>query len=116
MDLKYNCGDDRNSDEQLYINVHEFHFVSNKTLNANDFYRLCQKEKNLTEIDGVLDSITAEGRIMKKESTSPKFRSVQNVIDDLKAFELREEFISKIEFDIESLGWEDVLEGREMFN
>lgn len=32
MDLKYNCGDDRNSDEQLYINVHEFHFVSNKTL------------------------------------------------------------------------------------
>lgn len=107
MDLIKKDGDnDRNRGEQLdYIKAHEFHFVSNKAPNDNDFYKLCQKEekeKNLTAIDGVLDSITAEGRKTKKGSTSLKYRSVQNIIDDLKAFELREELISKIEFDIES--------------
>ena len=108
MDLIKKDGDnDRSRGEQLdYINVHEFHFVSNKAPYDNDFYKLCQKEKkekNQTAIDGVLDSITAEGRKTKKESTSSKYRSVQNIIDDLKAFELREEFILKIKFDIESI-------------
>ena len=109
MDLIKKDGDnDRNKGEQLdYINAHEFHFVSNKAPNDNDFYKLCKKEKKeikQTAIDEVLDSITTEGRKTKiKESTSPKYRSVQNIIDDLKAFELREEFISKIVFDTESL-------------
>lgn len=108
MDLIKKDGDnERKRGEQLdYINAHEFHFVSNKAPYDNDFYKLCQKvnkEKNLTAIDGVLDSITAEGRKTKiKESTSPKYRSVQNIIDDLKTFDLREEFISRIKFDIES--------------
>lgn len=110
MDLIRKDGDnDRNRGEQLdYISAHEFHFVSNKAPNDNNFYKLCQKvnnEKNLSAIDGMLDSISAEERKTKaKESTSPKCRSVQDIIDDLKAFELREEFISKIKFDIENLG------------
>lgn len=108
MDLiKKDGNNDRNRWDQIdYINAHEFHFVSNKAPYDNDFYKLCLKEikeKSRTAIDKVLDTITAEGRKTKKESTSPKYRSVQNIIDDLKAFELREEFISQIKFDIENL-------------
>ena len=108
--IKKDGKQDRTKDEQLkYIDTHKFHFVSNKAPYDNGFYQLCQKdgiEQNLTAIDAVLDFITAEGRSTETKvghDFYKKYRSVQNIIDDLKAFELRKEFISQIRFETASL-------------
>lgn len=110
MDLIKNDGkQSRSLKEQLgYINSHEFHFVSNKAPFENEFFKLCQKDVEditIEAINSVLDTITAMGRNSGREDTaetSTKHRSVQDIIDDLKAFELRREFVLKIKFDVES--------------
>ena len=109
MDLiKHDVNQNRSLKEQLgYINSHGFHYVSNKAPFENEFFKLCQKDEEhitIEAIDGVLDTITAMGRNSNREETAAatKYRSVQDVIDDLKAFELRREFVLKIKFDVES--------------
>lgn len=108
LDLIKTDGDKkRTKEEQVrYINTHKFHFVTNKVPINNGFYKLCQKNKeevDLHTIDSVLDAITAEGRNSGKKGCHGNYRSVQEIIDDLKAYELRREFISNIEFETESL-------------
>lgn len=108
LDLIITDGDKkRTKEEQVrYINTHKFHYVTNKVPINNVFYKLCQKNKeevDLHTIDSVLDAITAEGRNSGKKEGHGNYRSVREIIDDLKAYELRREFISNIEFEIESL-------------
>lgn len=106
LDLIITDGDKkRTKEEQVrYINTHKFHYVTNKVPINNVFYKLCQKKDiDLQAIDSVLDVITGEGRNFGKKKDHGNYRSVQEIIDDLKTYELRREFISNIEFEIESL-------------
>lgn len=106
LDLIMSDGDKkRTKEEQVrYINTHKFHYVTNKVPINNVFYKLCQKKDiDLQAIDSVLDVITGEGRNLGKKKDHGNYRSVQEIIDDLKTYELRREFISNIEFEIESL-------------
>lgn len=106
LDLIITDGDKkRTKEEQVrYINTHKFHYVTNKVPINNVFYKLCQKKDiDLQAIDCVLDVITGEGRNFGKKKDHGNYRSVQEIIDDLKTYELRREFISNIEFEIESL-------------
>lgn len=93
-------GSDRTIEEQKrYIDEHKFLFVSNKEYNDNKFAKFCIDFQNGSAqkgIDQVLDDITGEG---KSRETTDKGRTVQMMIDDLKAFELKEAFLNKISFE-----------------
>lgn len=92
---------------QRYIADHNFVFISNKLPDDNKFVALCKELENDTgkdQIDTVLDEITQEGRPRKREaqSTQATVRTTQMMIDDLKAFSLRGEFLKKITFEAKS--------------
>ena len=86
-------------DKKKYIEAHQFVFVSNKDYVDNKFAQLCHDLQTSTSpisIDQVLDEITGEG---KSRQTTAKGRTIQMMIDDLKSFELKEAFLSRISFE-----------------
>ncbi len=90
---------------KLYIDNHEFCYVCNKKADDNKFVELCEEVRsgaNIEKIDRVLDEITQEGRPQKEEIEKSKSRTVQMMIDDLKAFEFRREFLKKVKFTVVS--------------
>ena len=95
------------ADMQEYIAKHQFVFFSNKLPDKNKFVSLCEEVKNgagKDRIDAVLDEITQEGRpredvVQPAPNTS---RTTQMMIDDLKAFGLRAEFLKQISFEAKS--------------
>lgn len=94
-------------DKQEYIAKHRFVFFSNKLPDNNKFVSLCEEVKNGADndrIDAVLDEITQEGR-PREGTTQPANnpgRTTQMMIDDLKAFGLRAEFLKQIAFEAKS--------------
>ena len=88
------------ADKQEYIAKHRFVFFSNKLPDNNKFVSLCEEVKNGADndrIDAVLDEITQEGR-PREGTTQPANnpgRTTQMMIDDLKAFGLRAEFLKQ---------------------
>ena len=110
-------GNKRTDEEQKkYISEREFSFVTNKIFNENKLVILCSKlaieDISDAGIDNVLDEITKLQRPNKKsednESKGGKHmrKTVQNVIDALKVFPHKKQFLSKIRF--ESLGMDDI--------
>ena len=95
------------ADMQEYIAKHEFVFFSNKRPDDNKFVLLCEEVKNGADndrIDAVLDEITQEGR-PREGTTQPANnagRTTQMMIDNLKAFGLRAEFLKQISFKAKS--------------
>lgn len=95
------------ADKQEYIAKHRFVFFSNKLPDNNKFVSLCEEVKNGADndrIDAVLDEITQEGR-SREGTTQPANnpgRTTQMMIDDLKAFGLRAEFLKQIAFEAKS--------------
>ena len=95
------------ADKQEYIAKHRFVFFSNKLPDNNKFVSLCEEVKNGADndrIDAVLDEITQEGR-PREGTTQPAnnpSRTTQMMIDDLKAFGLRAEFLKQIAFEAKS--------------
>lgn len=95
------------ADKQEYIAKHRFVFFSNKLPDNNKFVSLCEEVKNGADndrIDAVLDEITQEGR-PREGTTQPANnpgRTTQMMIDDLKAFGLRAEFLKQIAFEAKS--------------
>ena len=95
------------ADKQEYIAKHRFVFFSNKLPDNNKFVSLCEEVKNGADndrIDAVLDEITQEGR-PREGTTQPANnpgRTTQMMIDDLKAFGLRVEFLKQIAFEAKS--------------
>lgn len=95
------------ADKQEYIAKHRFVFFSNKLPDNNKFVSLCEEVKNGADndrIDAVLDEITQEGR-PREGTTQPAYnpgRTTQMMIDDLKAFGLRAEFLKQIAFEAKS--------------
>lgn len=92
------------ADMRDYIAKHQFVFFCNKLPDNNKFVSLCEEVKNGADndrIDAVLDEITQEGR--PRESTTQQAnnagRTTQMMIDDLKAFGLRAEFLKHISFE-----------------
>ena len=91
-----------------YIKGHMFVFVSNKQTADNKLSKLCDELRvnaDVKRIDEVLDEITKEGKSDKgtgSEDGETKYRSVQLMIDDLKTFELKGEFLKKVKFELKS--------------
>ena len=92
------------ADMRDYIAKHQFVFFCNKLPDNNKFVSLCEEVKNGADndrIDAVLDEITQEGR--PRESTTQPANNAgcttQMMIDDLKAFGLRAEFLKHISFE-----------------
>lgn len=94
--------EERTEEEQkAYIGSHKFCFVSNKRLTNNKIVTLCdeiQKGTRHDEVDAVLDEITRKGKPKKEGEKEPGYRTVQAMIEDLKGFGLRVEFLKKVEF------------------
>lgn len=105
-------GNERTRDEmQDYINGHEFVFVCNKQVVSNKLSKLCNglkvnnNDNPVDKVDKVLDEINEEGVSDKDISCADgqkKYRSVQAMINDLKNFELRSEFLGKVTFETKS--------------
>ena len=105
-------GEKRTRDEmQEYIKEHEFVFVCNKQVVSNKVSILCNKLKvnnndnPIDEVNKVLDEINEEGVSVKAISCAngqKKYRSVQSMINDLRNFELRSEFLRKVTFETKS--------------
>lgn len=97
---------ERNKDEQRsYINNHQFCFVSNKPLTDNKLVELCEEVKKGARndrIDAVLYEITQEGKSRKEGEKVPDYRTTQMMIDDLKGYGFRVEFLKKVEFETKS--------------
>lgn len=96
----------RTKEEMMdYIKSHDFVFVCNKQTAGNKLQKLCddlRANADVISIDTVLDEITKNGNTGKGtevEEGKTKHRSVQMMIDDLKSFELKEEFLKKITFE-----------------
>lgn len=92
---------------QKYIVDHKFVFISNKLPDDNKFVALCQEVQNGVDnnkIDAVLDEITQEGRPREGAAQPVKAiaRTTQMMIDDLKMFGLRGEFLKRISFEAKS--------------
>ena len=86
-------------EKRKYIETHRFVFVSNKDYEDNKLAQLCYDLRTSTSkksIDQLLDEITGEG---KPRKTTTEGRTVQMMIDDLKSFELKEAFLSRISFE-----------------
>lgn len=86
-------------EKRKYIEAHRFVFVSNKDYEDNKLAKLChdlQTSTSKKSIDQLLDEITGEG---KPRKTTTEGRTVQMMIDDLKSFELKEAFLSRISFE-----------------
>lgn len=92
---------------QKYIVDHKFVFISNKLPDDNKFVALCQEVQNGVDnnkIDAVLDEITQEGRPREgaAQPVNAIARTTQMMIDDLKMFGLRGEFLKGISFEAKS--------------
>lgn len=97
------------TDQRAYISGHKFCFFSNKPIVDNKIVALCeevQKGSGKDRIDAVLEEITNEGKTKKEGEKEPSYRTVQTMIDDLKAFELRAEFLKEVEF--KTMSQEDI--------
>lgn len=99
----------RNQEEMLdYINSHDFVFVSNKEVGDNKLVKLCDELRNNAgdkHIDEVLNEIIDEGLArtdVGKDEGKTKYRSVKMMIDELKSFDLREQFLKKVSFESKS--------------
>lgn len=109
-DLIVGGKDNKRTQEDMlgYINSHEFVFVSNKGIVDNKVVKLCEDLRNNAKgkhVDEVLDEIINEGRtgtIEGKDKGQIKHRSVKLMIDDLKSFDLREQFLKKVSFESKS--------------
>lgn len=109
-DLTVGGKDNKRTQEEMldYINNHEFVFVSNKGIGDNKVVKLCDELRNNAEgkhIDEVLDEITNEdrwGTDTGKKDGRTQYRSVQMMIDELKSFDLREQFLKKVTFESKS--------------
>lgn len=105
---KGNIDDGRTLDDMReYIGNHKFVFVSNKIPNDNKFVKLCKEVKDgagKERIDAVLEEVTNEGRSQEAVAVTANasVRTVQMMIDDLKTFELRDDFLKKISFETKS--------------
>ena len=89
---------------QKYIADHKFVFISNKLPDNNKLVALCKEVQNGADnnkIDAVLDEITQEGRSREitVQPAKSSTRSTQMMIDDLKTFGLRGEFLKRISFE-----------------
>lgn len=91
-----------------YIQNHDFVFVCNKKTADNKLQKLCddlRAHSDTNSIDAVLDEISKEGKPVTEsgdEVGKTKYRSVQMMIDDLKSFELKVEFLKKVRFETKS--------------
>ena len=85
-------------EKRKYIEEHDFIFVSNRDFVDNKVAALCKKESvpNQATIDNTLDEITKEAR---PSETKPSVRTVQMMIDDLKSFDFRRDFLGKLSFE-----------------
>ena len=86
------------ADIRDYIVKHHFVFFSNKLPDNNKFVSLCEEVKNGADkdrIDAVLKEITQERRPREgaAQPANNTGRTTQMMIDDLKAFGLRAEFL-----------------------
>ena len=101
----------RTKEEQIiYMNKHNFVLVSNKITTDNILVQLCADVRNGTatqkDVDDILCKISAEAIKRKADNEdisktkALKKRNVQDMIDDLKAFELNSMFLKNIEFDL----------------
>lgn len=86
-------------EKRKYIEDHDFIFVSNRDFVDNKVAALCNGGSllNKSTIDKTIDEITEEAR---PKDTKSDTRTVQMMIDDLKSFELRDEFLNKTSFEI----------------
>lgn len=92
-------------EQREYIRAHKFCFVCNKPLTDNKLVSLCEEVKagaGNDRIDTVLDEITKEGKPKKTGDKQPDYRTVQMMIDDLKAYKLRADFLKDVEFEVKS--------------
>ena len=95
-----------------YIKSHDFVFVCNKKTTDSKLPKLCdalRANADTNSIDALLDEITKEGKSVSKsgvEVGKTKYRSVQMMIDDLRNFELKGEFLKKVSF--ESISQDDI--------
>lgn len=96
---------------QDYIKGHEFVFICNKQVASNKLSKLCNELKTniydspIEKVDKVLDEINNEGvsdKTTSCEDGQKKYRSVQSMINDLKNFELRSEFLRNVKFETKS--------------
>lgn len=109
-DLTVGGNDNKRTQEEMldYIYSHEFVFVSNKVIGDNKVVKLCDELRNNAEdkhIEEVLDEITNEGRLgtdTGNKDGRTQYRSVQMMIDELKSFDLREQFLKKVTFESKS--------------
>lgn len=109
-DLIVGGKDNKRTQEDMlgYINSHEFVFVSNKGIVDNKVVKLCEDLRNNVKgkhVDEVLDEISNEGRTGTEEGKDmgkTKYRSVKMMIDDLKSFGLREQFLKRVRFESKS--------------
>ena len=99
---------ERTEEEQReYIRAHKFCFVCNKPLTDNKLVSLCEEVKagaGNDRIDIVLDEITKEGKPRKEDDKEPAYRTVQMMIDALKTYNLRSDFLKDVEFEFKSQG------------
>lgn len=92
-------------EQREYIRAHKFCFVCNKPLTDNKLVSLCEEVKagaGNDRIDTVLDEITKEGKPKKTGDKQPDYRTVQMMIDDLKAYKLRADFLKDVKFEVKS--------------
>lgn len=97
---------ERTEEEQrAYINEHSFHFVCNKPFLSNKLVTLCGKLNNGDGneiIDAVLAEITQEGKQKEEGEKEPRNRTVQAMINDLKGYRLRAEFLKRVKFETQN--------------
>lgn len=96
----------RTEDEQKdYIGGHQFCFFSNKPIVDNKLVSLCKEDKKGAwneRVDAVLNEIAQEGKPRKEGEKEPGYKTVQAMIDDLKGYALRGDFMKKVDFETKS--------------
>lgn len=101
---------ERTMEQQVaYINNHDFVLVSNKSSTDNKLLKLCEGIRNnifkLEDVDKILIEISEEAKTKKKDSLeekSPNICKVQTMINALKDYKLRLQFLGKIRFEFMS--------------
>lgn len=95
----------KENEQKSFIDNHQFVFVCNKDLESNDLISLCTKlasgeSLTLDDIDKTLEKISEQQKKLttKPDGSETKHKTVQRMIDELRKFPYRKEFLSKIEF------------------
>lgn len=120
--MKLIIGDEKNDNERTdeekktYIDNRIFSFVTNKSFTENKLAVLCNRfekeDVSDADIDEVLDEITKrqiqneESDVNDSKDRKHKRETVQEVIDALKKFPQKKQFLSKMKF--ESIGIDDI--------